>query len=272
MHLEMTHATEGAGASVAPVLSVSALTKRYRGGQGITDASIEVAPSALVGVIGPNGSGKTTLVHSIVGLLEPDAGEVLIDRSPAADLDAKSKLGFVPDELPLPSSLSGNEFIDYLARLQPGFDSEWKDYLCEILGLTDHLARFIGDYSHGMKKKIQFVAALAHTPRLLVLDEPFRGLDPEAAICIRALIDAHRARGGGVLVATHDLLFAEQFCTSVVILADQRVAASGHPAALREESGAASLEEVFLRVSGLASQVLTVESGIAARFPVHARL
>jgi len=249
------------------VLSVSGLTKKYGEGLGIGNADLEVESGSLLGVIGPNGSGKSTLLHSIVGLLRPDAGALMITGVPAESLAAKRQLGFVPDELPLPPSLTGHELLDYLVRLQPDTRRDWRDHLCEILGLSPHLKRFIGDYSHGMKKKIQFVAALAHAPRLLVLDEPFRGLDPEAAICIRSLIEAHRQRGGGVLVATHDLLFAERFCTHVSILARQTVAASGSPAELRHQHDAPSLEQVFLKVSGLASQLLATDAAIASQFP-----
>lgn len=267
MHLGKPAAMEDTGVVDMPVLSVSGLTKTYAGGLGIKNAELRVGAGALVGVIGPNGSGKSTLLHSIVGLLRPDDGTVRIAAASAGTVEAKRELGFVPDELPLPASLSGNELLDYLARLQPNTNTQWRNYLCEILGLNVHLARFVGDYSHGMKKKIQLVAALAHTPRMLVLDEPFRGLDPEASISIRSLIDVHRTRGGGVLVATHDLLFAEQFCTEVSILTNQRVAVSGSPAELRKQYSATTLEEVFLNVSGLAPQVHAVEASIAAHFP-----
>ncbi|WP_181420476.1 ABC transporter ATP-binding protein [Curtobacterium sp. MCBD17_023] len=224
---------------------------------------LRVEPGELVALLGPNGSGKSTLIHGIVGLHEVDADALALAGHDVDTVAAKRSLGFVPDELPIPLSLTGGEYLDHLVRLRlnarehargrdasrPGGrrSTPWRDTLVEELALGPHLDKFIGDMSHGTKKKLQLIAAVEHVPDLLVLDEPFRGLDPRSVVVIRALLDALRCRGTGVLVATHDVLAAEHWFDRVVILHDGVVLADGRPADLMAEHGDGSLESVLLR-------------------------
>lgn len=221
--------------------------KRYgTGTRALTGVDITVGPGELVALLGPNGSGKSTLVHGIVGLHAIEAEALAICGHDIDDRSAKDALGFVPDELPVPMALTGWEYLDHLARLRGEQPGGWRDVLLDELALRRHLDKFIGDMSHGTKKKLQIVAAVQHVPKLLVLDEPFRGLDPRSVFVIRALLDTLRSRGAGVLVATHDVLAAERWFDRVVILAGGAVIADGPPAVLVHERSADSLEAVLL--------------------------
>ncbi|WP_181439634.1 ABC transporter ATP-binding protein [Curtobacterium sp. MCBD17_032] len=241
--------------------------KEYRTGtRALAGVDLCVEPGRLVALLGPNGSGKSTLIHGIVGLHEVDADVLALAGHDVDTVAAKRSLGFVPDELPIPLSLTGGEYLDHLERLRlsagkQGRDrgrarpdgcttAAWRDALVEELALGPHLGKFIGDMSHGTKKKLQLVAAVEHVPDLLVLDEPFRGLDPRSVVVIRAVLDALRSRGTGILVATHDVLAAEHWFDRVVILHDGVVLADGPPADLVAEHGVDSLEAVLLRTVG----------------------
>ena len=208
-------------------------TKRYETGtRALAGVDLTVDPGELVAVLGPNGSGKSTLIHGVVGLHPVDAEALALCGHDVDDIEAKDVLGFVPDELPIPQSLTGWEYLDHLERLRRACDHRWRDVLVGELGLDRHLDKFIGDMSHGTKKKLQIVAAVQHLPHLLVLDEPFRGLDPRSVVVIRAVLDVLRAHGTGVLVATHDVLAAERWFDRVVILHDGVLIADGPPAVL----------------------------------------
>jgi ABC-2 type transport system ATP-binding protein len=222
-------------------------TKRYRTGtRALAGVDLTVGPGELVAVLGPNGSGKSTFIHGIVGLHTLDADALAICGHDVDDVEAKEVLGFVPDELPIPQSLTGWEYLDHLERLRGTCDNRWRTVLIDELGLSRHLDKFIGDMSHGTKKKLQIVAAVQHVPRLLVLDEPFRGLDPRSVVVIRSVLDVLRLRGAGILVATHDVLAAERWFDRVVILHDGVVIADGAPDALVAARRADSLEAVLL--------------------------
>lgn len=222
-------------------------TKRYRTGtRALAGVDLTVDPGELVAMLGPNGSGKSTLVHGIVGLHRIEAEALTICGHDVDERGAKDQLGFVPDELPIPLSLTGWEYLDHLQRLRGGRADDWRNVLIDELGLASHLEKFIGDMSHGTKKKLQITAAVQHVPRLLVLDEPFRGLDPRSVVVVRSLLDALRSMGTGVLVATHDVLAAERWFDRVVILTEGRMIADGTPQDLVAQSSADSLEGVLL--------------------------
>ncbi len=157
----------------------------------------------------------------------------------------------MPDDLPLPESLSGRELLMLHAHLRPGLDLAAAYDLFDVFDLADHLDKYVGDYSHGMKRKLQLVLATAHRPRLLVLDEPLRGLDPEAAILMNTVIERSAGAGNGVLIATHDLFAAERGCDEVVIVSEGRVVTQGAPAELLERHRAANLEALFLALTGI---------------------
>jgi ABC-2 type transport system ATP-binding protein len=237
------------------ILQVADLTKRYGRNVGVEGVTFGVEAGEIVGLLGPNGSGKSTTLHCVTGILSPTSGTVEITGVDHARPAAKDGFGFVPDDLPMPESLRPPEVLALHRRLRTRFDPDLSEELLELVGLADHRQKYVGEFSHGMKRKLQLVIALAHRPRLLIMDEPMRGLDPEAAIIVKTLLEMFREQGGGVLVATHDLLAAEHYCDRVVILTQGRVIASGEPADLISGAGVDTLEDLFIEVTGLAEQM-----------------
>ncbi|WP_295013653.1 ABC transporter ATP-binding protein [uncultured Microbacterium sp.] len=233
------------------VLSARALTKRYGPRTVLDDVSIEVRPGCVHGLLGPNGSGKTTALHIVTGLIRPDRGDVHVLGVDVQDKASRRGVGFAPDDLPLPGSLTGWELLRFHDALRGRNDAGRAGELAEMLGISDDLDGSVAEYSHGMQRKLQLVAAVMHEPGLLVLDEPFRGLDPDAARGVRRLLLAYARGGRGVLVATHDMLRAERDCDEVTVLDHGSVVASGAPARLIADVGSsATLEDVFLQVTG----------------------
>ncbi len=247
-----------------PLLEVEGLSRAYRGVTAVADVSFEVRSGQVVGLLGPNGSGKSTTLHSITGIIEPGPNtHIRIDGDEHTSSRAKNALGFVPDDLPLPGNLTGREFLALHRRIRATYDDHLASELLDMVGLTPSLRKLVGEYSHGMRKKLQLVTALAHRPRFLVLDEPMRGLDPEAGLLMREVIEEFRRNNGAVLVATHDLDGAESYCDWVVVLSDGEVVASGVPSVLVAAAGVQDLEQFFLGVTGLAAAVPRVRAALA---------
>lgn len=242
------------------VISVVDLRKSYRRVRAVDGVSLEVHDGEAYGLLGPNGSGKSTTLHTLVGVVRPDGGLATICGFDARSLEARSLLGFVPDDLAMPETLTGGEFLDFVRGLYGVADRSRADILARVLGLEDALGRLVEEYSHGMKKKLRVVAALAHGPRALVLDEPFGGLDPEAAINLKRLISVEKRKGTAVFVATHDLLAAEHYCDRIGILSGGTLVAEGTTAELFEQFDTDSLEEVFLKASSLLDRSKEVEA------------
>ncbi len=244
------------------IVSVEGLTRTYDSQGGVADLSFRIGPGEVVGLLGPNGAGKSTTLHCLAGIVAATSGTILFDGHPHDEPAAKDAFGFLPDDLPLPESLRLAEVLSLHRRLRPRYDDGLACDLLELVGLTRHAAKYVGEYSHGMKRKLQLVTALAHRPRFLMLDEPMRGLDPEAAVLVRMLIDSFATAGGAVLVATHDLAAAEKQCHQVVVLAAGKVVATGSPAELIRSAGASGLEEYFIRATGLEAGIDAVRSMI----------
>lgn len=239
---------------MAVVLEVKSLCKTYKGVVALADFELEIHSGSIHGILGPNGSGKTTALHILTGLLKSDRGHVFIGDEPIESKGSRALLGFAPDDLPLPGSLTGQEYLDFHDAMRSRDDRSRARSMAEVLGLSEALSKQIAHYSHGMKRKVQVIAALMHRPGLLVLDEPFRGLDPDAASVLRDLIRAFAMGGGAVLIATHDMLRAERDCDTVTVLHSAVTVASGAPADLiQKQVGATTLEDFFLGVTGLSS-------------------
>lgn len=233
------------------ILEASGLVKTYGRKTALNDFSLSLKRGYIYGLLGPNGSGKTTALHIIAGIIEADSGSTEIVNTPLSDKKSRHHYGFAPDDLPLPGSMTGKEFLvfhDAMRRI----DTKCKaNLLIEALGLNDAVNQPIAQYSHGMKRKIQLVAALSHEPALLILDEPFRGLDPEAADILLDILKKLKASERTVLMATHDMLRAERDCDQVTILNDGAVIAEGPPHKLVQTcKGAQTLEDVFMIVTG----------------------
>jgi ABC-2 type transport system ATP-binding protein len=236
---------------IMPVMTAQQLSKRYGKRVALDQVSLSVSAGAIHGLLGPNGSGKTTALHVITGLIEPDSGAVEVDGLNITEKLSRANLGFAPDDLPLPTALTGREFLTLHDALRSRDDRDRAELLAEALGIGADLEEMVGNYSHGMQRKIQLIAAVMHNPALLILDEPFRGLDPESAATVRGLIFRFVSGGGGVLIATHDMLRAERDCHAVSILARGRIVASGAPSELiAAHPGSDNLEGAFLRATG----------------------
>jgi ABC-2 type transport system ATP-binding protein len=245
---------------VEAVISVADLHKSYKRVRAVDGVCLAVRGGEAYGLLGPNGSGKSTTMHALVGIVRPTGGTATICGFDSRSLEARRLLGFVPDDLGMPETLSGWEFLDFVRGLYGVRDRSRAEILTRVLGLEGALGRLIEEYSHGMKKKLRVVAALVHEPRALVLDEPFGGLDPEAVINLKRLISVEKNKGTAVFVATHDLLAAQHYCDRIGILSDGALVAEGTVDRLFERFGSDSLEEVFLKASGLLDRSREVET------------
>lgn len=236
---------------VSALLQVEGVSKRYPGALALGDVSFRLTAGGVYGLLGPNGSGKTTCLHLITGLIQPSQGSIVLNGVSVHKKESRAMIGFAPDDLPLPDSLTGQEYLEFHDRLRARDDRTRARALATALEIEADLRRQISEYSHGMKRKLQIIAATMHRPDLLILDEPFRGLDPDAAFVLRDLIDSFTASGRTILIATHDMLRAERDCRDVYILHRGTVVASGAPGDLREEYGAEDMEGVFLEATGV---------------------
>lgn len=205
------------------MLEVKNITKRFRGLTAVDNVSFEIHPGEILGYLGPNGSGKSTTVKIITGLLDPSEGEVrLYGRTLVDDPIAfKSRLGYVPEEPYLYTHLSGAEYLIFIARLRSiPFQSAFTraTELLQLFQLHDARHSPMSTYSKGMRQRVLLAAALLHNPELLILDEPFSGLDVNAALLLRGLLEAFAAEGKMILFSSHVLEVVEKVCSRVVIL------------------------------------------------------
>ena len=235
------------------VLNVAGAEKWYGTYPGILDATLAVPSGAICVLLGANGAGKTTLLNMVAAQSPPSKGEIsLCARQVWADpTRAKRVLGFVPDaDNDLPDYLTGREYLLFIAtthNLSAETGSERIHSLLSRFDLVDAENRLIKGYSHGMRKKLQIAAALMHDPALLVIDEPTNGLDP---ISVRILRDYLRVIATGhraILIATHDLNFAQRLADSVYIVSRQRIVAAGTLPQLLQQFGCEDLEEVYIK-------------------------
>lgn len=261
--------------SRAPILRAHAVTKRYRDTTVLDGFSVEVRAGEVHGLLGPNGSGKSTALHVIAGLIPADDGVVMIEGVPVDRKQSRRHLGFAPDDLPLPTTLTGAEYLDFHAAMRRVDDHGRRDRLVSALAMEASLNRPVGEYSHGMKRKIQLIAATVHGPELVILDEPFRGLDPDAGAVLRHLVREIASSGRAVLMATHDMLRAERDCDTVTILHAGVTVAQGGPGGLMAEARSDSLESVFMERTGLsaanARRIDDVRAAFASTTPVGHR-
>lgn len=205
------------------MLEVKNLTKRFCGLTAVDNVSFHIRPGEILGYLGPNGSGKSTTVKIITGLLEPSEGEVLLHGRTIVDdpIAFKARLGYVPEEPYLYTHLSGAEYLIFVARLRSIPYQTAVNRAAELLRLFHlHDARNspMATYSKGMRQRVLLAAALLHDPELLILDEPFSGLDVNAALLLRGLLEVFAAEGKMILFSSHVLEVVEKVCSRVVIL------------------------------------------------------
>ena len=233
-------------------LVITGLTKWFGSTLALDGLTLTVPAGSCFGLVGPNGSGKSTTLRSVIGLVRIDGGAIRVcGHDVAVELQAaRRQLGVVLDPLQLFERLTAREFLATMGELREmdsGVVAERSAQLLATLQLTDDADRHIAGYSHGMRKKTALAAALLHRPRLLLLDEPFEGVDPVSARGMRAMLDRFRAGGGTVVFSSHVMDLVERLCDHVAVIHVGRVVASGPTDALRDGR---RLEDAFIDVVG----------------------
>jgi len=254
------------------MLEVRSLTKRYSAIAAVQSVSFTIRSGQILGYLGPNGSGKSTTVKMITGLIEPSEGEIYFRSENVLKnrLWFGKQFGYVPEEPYLYTHLTGREYLQLVGRLR-GMEKvglERKiDSVLDLFGLGDFRHTQMSAYSKGMRQKVLLSAALLHDPDLLILDEPFSGLDVTTALVFRTLLQALAGEGKMILYSSHVLEVVEKVCSEVVILHRSRVVAHDSVARLRDLRSSASLEEVFAQlvmqedVTAVASQMIAAMRG-----------
>ena len=234
------------------MLKIEHLTKTYGEKKAVDDLSLHIAPGEIYGFIGHNGAGKTTTLKSIAGILRFDEGEITIDGTSVKNdpLACKKKLAYIPDNPDLYEFMTGIKYLNFISDI---FGVSADDRQARIrkyaalFELTNDLAQPIASYSHGMKQKLAIISAWVHEPRLIIMDEPFVGLDPKASHLLKGMMRELCDRGGAIFFSTHVLEVAEKLCDKVAIIKAGKLIRSG---TMEEVKGDDSLEEVFLELEG----------------------
>ena len=232
------------------ILEVRGLTKTYGGKPAVQDLCLHIRPGELCAFIGHNGAGKTTTLKAAVGILQFDAGDIFIGgRSIRTDpLGCKRQLAYIPDNPDLYDFMSGIQYLNFIADIFGIPAAErWAriEPLADAFELTADLGQPVSAYSHGMKQKLAIIAAWIHDPKLILMDEPFVGLDPKAAHLLKSMMRAVCDGGGAIFFSTHVLEVAEKLCDKVAIIRSGRLIRSG---TMEEVKGDDSLEDVFLEL------------------------
>ena len=232
------------------MLDIQHLTKTYGEKKAVDDLTLHIAPGEIYGFIGHNGAGKTTTLKSVVGILQFDKGEITIDgRSIKADpLGCKREMAYIPDNPDLYDYMTGIKYLNFISDVF-GVDAQTRQArirtYADAFELTGDLAQPIAAYSHGMKQKLSIIAAWLHDPKVIIMDEPFVGLDPKAAHLLKGMMRKICDNGGAIFFSTHVLEVAEKLCDKVAIIKGGRLIRSG---TMEEVKGDDSLEEAFLEL------------------------
>ena len=234
------------------MLKIDHLTKTYGEKKAVDDLSLHIQPGELYGFIGHNGADKTTTLKSVVGILQFDSGEITIDGvSVKADpITCKKNIAYIPDNPDLYDFMTGMQYLNFVCDIfgvAADVRQERIQALAEGFELTADLAQPISSYSHGMKQKLAIISAWVHEPKLVVMDEPFVGLDPKAAHLMKGMMREICDKGGAIFFSTHVLEVAERLCDKVAIIKGGRLVRSG---TMEEVKGDTSLESVFLELEG----------------------
>ena len=236
------------------MLRIEHLTKTYGEKKAVDDLSLHIAPGEIYGFIGHNGAGKTTTLKSIAGILQFDAGDIRIGGTSIREdpLACKRLMAYIPDNPDLYEFMTGIKYLNFIADIfgvsADDRQARIRDYAARF-ELTDDLAQPIAAYSHGMKQKLAIISAWLHQPRLILMDEPFVGLDPKAAHLLKQLMREHCDKGGAIFFSTHVLEVAEKLCDRVAIIRGGKLVTAG---TMEEVRGDSSLEDVFLELEEVA--------------------
>ena len=234
------------------MLNISHLTKTYGEKKAVDDLSLHIAPGEIYGFIGHNGAGKTTTIKAVVGILQFDEGEITIDGVSVKDnpIACKKKIAYIPDNPDLYDFMSGIKYLNFVADIFGVSAEDRRERIkkyADMFELTDDLAQPISAYSHGMKQKLAIISAWLHEPKLIIMDEPFVGLDPKASFLLKEMMREVCEDGGAIFFSTHVLEVAEKLCDKVAIIKGGKLIRSG---TMEEVKGDDSLEEVFLELEG----------------------
>ena len=232
------------------MLYIEHLTKTYGDKRAVDDLTLHIAPGEIYGFIGHNGAGKTTTLKCIAGILRFDTGEIVIDGHSVkeAPLECKKRIAYIPDNPDLYDFMTGIQFLNFIADIfgiDAGTREERIAKYAASFELTEDLAQPIAAYSHGMKQKLAMIAAWLHAPKLILMDEPFVGLDPKASHLLKTMMRAFCDEGGAIFFSTHVLEVAEKLCDKVAIIKNGRLVKAG---SMEEVKGDESLESVFLEL------------------------
>jgi ABC-2 type transport system ATP-binding protein len=234
------------------MLNIIGLTKKYGNKCAVDNLTLRIAPGEIYGFIGHNGAGKTTTIKSCCGVLRFEAGDILIDGVSIKEnpIECKKKIAYIPDNPDMYEFLSGIKYLNFVADVF-GVSGQVREERIKkyssLFELTEDLAQPISAYSHGMKQKLALISAFIHEPKLIVMDEPFVGLDPKASYTLKELMREHCESGGAIFFSTHVLEVAEKLCDKIAIIKDGKLIVSG---TMEEVKGKSSLEDVFLDLEG----------------------
>ena len=234
------------------MLKIEHLTKTYGEKKAVDDLNLHIKPGEIYGFIGHNGAGKTTTLKSVVGILQFDEGEILIDGNSVRTnaLACKRDIAYIPDNPDLYDYMTGIKYLNFIADIFGVSAADRKERIrkyADLFELTADLAQPIAAYSHGMKQKLAIIAAWLHCPKLIIMDEPFVGLDPKASHLLKGMMREVCDAGGAIFFSTHVLEVAEKLCDKVAIIKGGKLVRSG---TMEEVKGDDSLEEVFLELEG----------------------
>ncbi|MBQ8449160.1 MAG: ABC transporter ATP-binding protein [Clostridia bacterium] len=232
------------------MLKIKNLTKSYGDKKAVDGLSLHIEKGEIYGFIGHNGAGKTTTLKAATGILGFDAGEIFVDGVSIREkpTECKQKIAYIPDNPDLYDFMTGIKYLNFIADIfgvSAGLRGERIRKYAAMFELTQSLGQPIGSYSHGMKQKLAIISALIHAPKLIIMDEPFVGLDPKAAHCLKELMREICREGGAIFFSTHVLEVAEKLCDKVAIIKGGKLIKSG---TMEEVKGDASLEKVFLEL------------------------
>ncbi|MCI5731858.1 MAG: ABC transporter ATP-binding protein [Eubacterium sp.] len=234
------------------MLKIEHLTKTYGEKRAVDDLSLHIRPGEIYGFIGHNGAGKTTTIKAACGILQYDSGEISLDGVSMKEdpIRAKASLAYIPDNPDLYDFMTGIQFLNFVADVFGVTEHDRKERIRkygDTFELTADLAQPVASYSHGMKQKLALISALIHEPKLIIMDEPFVGLDPKASYLLKEMMREICDKGGAIFFSTHVLEVAEKLCDKVAIIKSGKLIKSG---TMEEVKGDTSLEQVFLELEG----------------------
>ena len=234
------------------MLKINNLTKTYGDKKAVDNLTLQIRPGEIYGFIGHNGAGKTTTLKSVVGILNFDEGDIIVDGMSIKEkpLECKKIIAYIPDNPDLYDFMTGIQYLNFVADIfgvSPTERLEKIHRYADIFEIRNDLAQPLSSYSHGMKQKLAIISALIHDPKLIIMDEPFVGLDPKASHILKEIMREICADGGAIFFSTHVLEVAEKLCDKVAIIKNGRLIKCG---TMEEVKGDESLESVFLEMEG----------------------